>query len=139
MRSRRLDIFKRLFTDYNLAVLDLFCAYHDYLVRINELNQERSGFFDVGSTDLDRTFCWGWPLPMESFLAQCLQGETVIDSNMIYRFDMQQWEQKYNCHGQHRIFQVNTKQPQQQAKHAKRHRQYKIHKSHTETDRSDSI
>lgn len=68
------------------------CAYHDYLVRINELNQERSGFFDVGSTDLDRTFCWGWPLPMESFLAQCLQGETVIDSNMIYRFDMQQWE-----------------------------------------------
>lgn len=67
-------------------------AYHDYLVRINELDQERTGFFDVGQTDLDRTFCWGWPLPMESFLAQCILGETVIDSNMIYRFDMQQWE-----------------------------------------------
>lgn len=67
-------------------------AYHDYLVRIHELNQERTGFFEVGQTDLDRTFCWGWPLPMESLLAQCIQGETVIDSNMIYRFDMQQWE-----------------------------------------------
>lgn len=67
-------------------------AYHDYLVRIHELNQEYTGFFEVGQTNLDRTFCWGWPLPMESLLAQCIQGETVIDSNMIYRFDMQQWE-----------------------------------------------
>ncbi len=67
-------------------------AYHDYLVRIHELNQEYTGFFEVGQTNLDRTFCWGWPLPMESILAQCIQGETIIDSNMIYRFDMQQWE-----------------------------------------------
>lgn len=67
-------------------------AYHDYLIRINMLNQEKNGFFELGETDLDRTFCWGWSLPMESFLAQCLQGETVIDSNLIYRYNMQQWE-----------------------------------------------
>lgn len=66
--------------------------YHNYLIRINELAQERQGFFEVDETDLDRTFCWSWAIPIESFMIQCLMGEQTIDSNMIYQFDMQDWE-----------------------------------------------
>ena len=74
---------------YDIIVSD---GYHEYLVHINQLNQGRKGFFELNETDIDRAFCWGWSLPMESFLAQCLQGETIIDSNLIYHFNMQQWE-----------------------------------------------
>lgn len=67
-------------------------AYYGYLVRINEMCKERTGFFTISETDLDQTFCWGWSLPQESFFAQCLQGETIIDSNMIQYFEIPSWE-----------------------------------------------
>lgn len=62
-------------------------AYHDYIVSVNQKCQERTGFFTIDESGIDRTYCWGWPLPLESLLAQCLMGETVIDSVMIEYFD----------------------------------------------------
>lgn len=62
-------------------------AYHDYIVSVNQKCQERTGFFTIDESGIDKTYCWGWSLPLESFFAQCLLGEKVIDSVMIEYFE----------------------------------------------------
>lgn len=76
----------------NVYDIKVSSAYHNYIVSVNEECQKRTGFFTIEESGIDRTYCWGWPLPMESFFAQCLLGETVIDSNMIEYFDRPTWE-----------------------------------------------
>ena len=76
----------------NVYDIEVSNAYHNYIVGVNEKCQERTGFFTIDESGLDRAYCWGWPLPMESLLAQCLQGETVIDSIMIEYFETPYWE-----------------------------------------------
>jgi len=66
--------------------------YRGYLEDLSAVCAERTGFFELRSTDVDRTFTWGWPLPMEGILAQCLYGRTEIQAIVIQDFNAAYWE-----------------------------------------------
>ncbi|MDE7478795.1 MAG: hypothetical protein K2M91_12770 [Lachnospiraceae bacterium] len=67
-------------------------AYRGYLQDLSAVCAERTGFFELRSTDVDKTFTWGWPLPMEGILAQCINGRTDIQSIVIQDFNVTYWE-----------------------------------------------
>lgn len=67
-------------------------GYREYLKNINVSCSEKVGFFTIEETNFNRDFLWGWSLPMESILAQCLEGNKEIKSNCILQFNADYWE-----------------------------------------------
>lgn len=93
IQSSALSLMAAVFLVINsVYVVQSAGEYRDYLEQLNSVCEERRGFFELRSTDIDATYTWGWPLPMESVLAQCLAGRSSIWAITIKDFNASYWE-----------------------------------------------